>query len=244
MELGSIAFTILCDDADLDRALPKIVNAGYRKAGQVCTSVQILLVHERIMEPVERRLTAMVGALRYGDPYDAETIVGPLISEKEAIRVDGWIAEAVVKGARRLAGGEREGAIIAPTLLTGIDTDMQVGSCEIFGPVICLTPFATLGQAIDRVNATPFGLATGIFTNKLLDALTRGSAPRCRRGSHQRDLLIPRGHDALRRLQGERLRPRRTAIRHPRDDRGAGRDDLDAITRIEPGCCHQAKNQH
>lgn len=172
MELGSIAFTILCDDADLDRALPKIINAGYRKAGQVCTSVQILLVNERIMEPVEQRLAAMVRALRYGDPYDAETIVGPLISEAEAIRVDGWIAQAVAGGALRLAGGERQGAVIPPTLLTDVDTGMQVGRCEIFGPVICLMPFATLDEAIGRVNATPFGLATGIFTDRLPDALT------------------------------------------------------------------------
>src|SRR3546814_8982406 len=66
MELGSIAFTILCDDADLDRALPKVVNAGYRKAGQVCTSVQILLVQEKVMPAVEAQLTGQVKALKFG----------------------------------------------------------------------------------------------------------------------------------------------------------------------------------
>ncbi len=172
MELGSIAFTILCDDADLDRALPKVINAGYRKAGQVCTSVQILLVQNRIMDAVQARLAAMVGRLKFGDPCDAETVVGPLISEAAAIRVESWIEEAVRKGAQRLAGGERRGAVVPPTLLTGIDARMQVGCREIFGPVVCLAPFATLQEAIDRVNATPYGLATGIFTNRLLDALT------------------------------------------------------------------------
>jgi acyl-CoA reductase-like NAD-dependent aldehyde dehydrogenase len=172
MELGSIAFTILCDDADLGRALPKIVNAGYRKAGQVCTSVQILLVHRDIMPGVEGPLTQMVRALKYGSPYEADTVVGPLISEKEAIRIEGWIEEAVSKGAKRLAGGARQGAVLPPTLLTDVNSSMQVGGCEIFGPVMCLAPFATLDEAIDRVNATPFGLATGIFTNRLLDALT------------------------------------------------------------------------
>jgi acyl-CoA reductase-like NAD-dependent aldehyde dehydrogenase len=171
MELGSIAFTILCDDADLDRALPKIVNAAYRKAGQVCTSVQILLVHEKIMTTVRARLTEMVRALRYGDPFDAETVVGPLIGEKEAIRIENWIEEAVSKGAKRLAGGARLGPVLPPTLLTDIDAGMQVGCCEIFGPVMCLAPFDTLNEAIGRVNATPYGLATGIFTNRLLDAL-------------------------------------------------------------------------
>ena len=172
MELGSIAFTILCDDADLDRALPKIINAGYRKAGQVCTSVQILLVQDGIMEEVQSRLAAMVAALPYGDPRHAKTVVGPLISETEAIRVAGWIEEALARGARRLAGGERRGAVIPPTLLADIDATMRVGCQEIFGPVVCLAPFATLQQAIDRVNATPYGLAAGLFTNRLLDALT------------------------------------------------------------------------
>jgi succinate-semialdehyde dehydrogenase/glutarate-semialdehyde dehydrogenase len=114
----------------------------------------------------------MVAALPYGDPRDAKTVVGPLISEKEAIRVDGWIEEAVRKGARRLAGGERAGAVVPPTLLADIDPTMRVGCQEVFGPVVCLVPFATLAEAIDRVNATPYGLATGLFTNRLLDALT------------------------------------------------------------------------
>lgn len=170
MELGSIAFTILCDDADLDRALPKIVNAGYRKAGQVCTSVQMLLVQEGIVDRVTARLTEMVKALAFGDPYDDKTIVGPLISENAAMRVEAWVEEAITRGATRLAGGARQGAVVPPTLLAGIDETMKVGCCEIFGPVVCIVPFATLEEAIDRVNATPYGLATGVFTNRLLDA--------------------------------------------------------------------------
>ncbi len=171
MELGSIAFTILCDDADLDKALSKVASAGYRKAGQVCTSVQILLVQEAVLSQVEAELTEKVKALKYGDPKAADTVVGPLISEKEARRVESWIEEAVAKGARRLAGGPRQGPVVPPTLLAGIDDSMQVGCCEIFGPVVCLVPFKALDNAIERVNATPFGLATGIFTNRLLDAL-------------------------------------------------------------------------
>ena len=171
MELGSIAFTILCDDADLDRALPKITNAGYRKAGQVCTSVQILLVQHDIMKTVEQRLTDMVKALKFGDPYQVDTFVGPLINESDAIRIEAWVEEAVTKGAKRLVGGARQGSVVPPTLLTDINTNMQVGSCEIFGPVMCLVPFTTLDDAIEQVNATPFGLATGVFTNRLTEAL-------------------------------------------------------------------------
>jgi succinate-semialdehyde dehydrogenase/glutarate-semialdehyde dehydrogenase len=171
MELGSIACTILCDDARLDIALPKVVNAGYRKAGQVCTSVQLLLVHSAVVEEVQRRLAELVKALPYGDPYDPKTVVGPLISEKEAIRVEKWIEEAIAKGAKCLAGGgARKGAVVPPVLLSAIDDSMKVGCREVFGPVMCILPFDTLDEAIARVNATPFGLASGIFTNRIDDA--------------------------------------------------------------------------
>ena len=170
MELGSIACTIVCADAKLDSALPKIVNAGYRKAGQVCTSVQLLLVHRSIVEDVQSRLAKLVQALPYGDPGNPDTVVGPLISEQEAIRVESWVEEAVAKGARRLAGGARRGAVVPPVLLASIDDSMQVGCREVFGPIVCIVPFASLDEAIARVNATPYGLATGIFTNRLDDA--------------------------------------------------------------------------
>jgi succinate-semialdehyde dehydrogenase/glutarate-semialdehyde dehydrogenase len=152
-------------------ALPKVINAGYRKAGQVCTSVQLLLVHESLQAEVEAKLTPMVQSLQFGDPQDSNTFVGPVISEGAAVRIEDWVNEAIAAGARRLVGGSRVGAVIPPTLLTDINASMQVGCCEIFGPVVCIVPFKTLDQAIDRVNATPFGLATGLFTNRLGDAL-------------------------------------------------------------------------
>jgi succinate-semialdehyde dehydrogenase/glutarate-semialdehyde dehydrogenase len=170
MELGSIACTILCDDADLDAALPKVVGAAYRKAGQVCTSIQLLLVHESIAGDVEARLAKRVAALPYGDPRKPDTVCGPVISEKEAVRIEAWIEEAISRGARLLVGGRRAGAVVPPALLAGIDDAMNVGCREIFGPVMSIVPFDTLDQAIERVNATPYGLATGIFTNRLDDA--------------------------------------------------------------------------
>ncbi len=171
MELGSIAFTILADDADLDRALPKVVSAAYRKAGQVCTSIQLLLVQRSIFDTVKRRLTAMVRALPYGDPLDAATVVGPVISEAEARRIEQWVDAAIARGAERLAGGARVGAVVPPTLMTAVDDSMAVGCQEIFGPVMSIVPYDTLDEAITRVNATPFGLATGLFTNRLDEAL-------------------------------------------------------------------------
>jgi acyl-CoA reductase-like NAD-dependent aldehyde dehydrogenase len=171
MELGSIAFTLLADDADLDRALPKVVNAAYRKAGQVCTSIQLLLVQRGAFDAVKQRLTAMVNALPYGDPLERDTVVGPLISEAEARRVDAWIDEAIAQGAERLVGGARSGAVVPPTLLTNVSDSTSLGCKEIFGPVMALLPYDTLDDAIARVNATPFGLATGFFTNRIADAL-------------------------------------------------------------------------
>jgi len=171
MELGSIAFTILAEDADLERALPRVVNAGYRKAGQVCTSIQMLLVHQSLQAEVEERLGALVRALPCGDPADPATVVGPVISEAEAERIDGWITQAIARGAQRLAGGPRRGAVVPATLLTRVDDAMPVSCQEIFGPVMSIVPFATLDEAIARVNATPYGLATGLFTNRLDDAL-------------------------------------------------------------------------
>lgn len=180
MELGSIAFTMVCADADLDRALPKILGAGYRKAGQVCTSVQMLLVEDSRVAEVTERLTGMVGRLAYGDPANADTFVGPVISELEARRIESWVGAAAQSGARILVGGSRQGAVVAPTLLTDIDERMNVGCAEIFGPVMSIVPFSSFDQAIERINATPFGLASGIFTNRLDQAF--GAARRLRVG--------------------------------------------------------------
>lgn len=171
MELGSIAFSIVADDADLDAALPKLVNAGYRKAGQVCTSVQVLLVHRSIEREFVDRFAELVRALPYGDPSDSSTVVGPVISEQAARRIEEWIELAVSRGAVRLAGGPREGSVVPPTLLTNVDASMPVTCREVFGPVVSVVPFDDLDEAIARVNATPYGLATGIFTNRLDDAL-------------------------------------------------------------------------
>ncbi len=147
------------------------MNAAYRKAGQVCTSIQLLLVHEAIAGTVEARLAQQVRALPCGNPADPRTVVGPVISEASARRIESWIEEAVAGGARRLAGGPRERAVVPPTLLADVREDMRLGCSEVFGPVMAIVPFGRLDEAVARVNATPYGLATGIFTNRLRDAL-------------------------------------------------------------------------
>ena len=171
MELGSIAFTILAADANLDVALPKVAGAGFRKAGQVCTSIQTLLVHNSIRKDVETRLAKLVQEMPYGDPHDARTQVGPVISEASAKRIDSWIQQALQRGARRLTGGDRKGSVVPPTLLADAPIDCDVSCNEIFGPVMTVAGFDTLDEAIARVNSTPYGLATGLFTNRLDDAM-------------------------------------------------------------------------
>jgi acyl-CoA reductase-like NAD-dependent aldehyde dehydrogenase len=120
---------------------------------------------------VEARLSTLVDELRYGDPSEPSTLVGPVISVAAAERIERWIDEAVRRGARRLVGGAREGALVPPTLLADVAPDTPISCKEVFGPVMSLVPFDTLDEAIDLVNATPYGLATGLFTNRLDVAL-------------------------------------------------------------------------
>lgn len=167
LELGSIASTILCADADLDRALPRVVAASFRKAGQVCTSIQRLFLHQAIAGKFEQALVAEVAKLGVGDPRAPGTVVGPMIDPREAERVELWVKEAVAGGARLLAGGTRNGPVLAPTILADIPAGARVVTQEIFGPVLCLVRFDDLDEAVRQVNATPYGLATGIFTNDL-----------------------------------------------------------------------------
>jgi acyl-CoA reductase-like NAD-dependent aldehyde dehydrogenase len=171
LELGSIAATIVCADADLDRAAARSAASGFRRAGQMCTSTQRLFVHEAVLEGFTAKLLAAVGALRVGDPRNPKTDVGPMISEAEAIRAEAWIDEAVSAGARVLAGGRREGPVLQPTVLAHVDPAQKVVCEEIFAPVLTLVPFRDLDAAIDAANATRFGLACGLFTNDLTQAL-------------------------------------------------------------------------
>ena len=164
LELGSIASTIICADADLDRALPRIANATFRKAGQVCTSVQRLYVERSAMDEVLDRLVAEAGKMPAGDPRDPATRIGPMISEAAAARAESWIEEARLGQARVVIGGTRERALMQPTILTGAQDGMKVLDQEIFAPCVSLLPFDDLSSALEHANNTPFGLAAGIFT--------------------------------------------------------------------------------
>jgi succinate-semialdehyde dehydrogenase/glutarate-semialdehyde dehydrogenase len=146
-------------------ALPRILRATFRKAGQVCTSIQRLYVAQSRAEEVAARLEQATRALKSGDPRLADTDVGPMIAEKEALRAESWIGEAVAMGARLVTGGKRDRSVLEPTILADVRPGMKVVDEEIFAPVVTLMPFRTVSEVIDSINATPYGLATGVFTN-------------------------------------------------------------------------------
>jgi succinate-semialdehyde dehydrogenase/glutarate-semialdehyde dehydrogenase len=178
LELGSIASTIVCHDANFELAIPKIINAAFRKAGQVCTSVQRLLVDRRALETFVPQFVAAVKATKAGDPSDPSTIIGPMITREHAERAESWIAEAVTKGARVLCGGKRDGSVLEPTVLQGVEESMRVVCEEIFAPVVSIMPFDSIEEAVARANASPFGLSAGLFTANLHTAFRMAQALR------------------------------------------------------------------
>lgn len=171
LELGSVSATIICADADLERAARDVAHAGYRKAGQVCTSVQSLFVHTSVEREFVERLSAQVAALKSGDPADPATEVGPLISESAAARACALVEEALQSGARVLVGGSCTGTLFQPTLLHEVAPPMRITREEIFAPVVSIVRFERLDEAIEAANASRYGLQAGVYTSSLATAL-------------------------------------------------------------------------
>jgi len=171
LEMGSISSTLICGDANLDACIPKSVDAAFRKAGQVCTSVQRLYVDQACYDEVVARL---VGALRgrpVGDPRDERTFTGPLISPQATERVRSWVAEAVAEGAEPLFQSTAEQLPLGPTVLGDVRADSKLMCREIFGPVVVTRRFSDFEAALAEANGTPYGLAAGVFTRDIARAL-------------------------------------------------------------------------
>jgi acyl-CoA reductase-like NAD-dependent aldehyde dehydrogenase len=167
LELGSNSASIVAADADLDLVADLVIRAGYRKAGQVCTSVQRLIAHALVADDLTERLAKRVAALRAGDPRAAGVQVGPMIAPAEAERAQGWIRQAVQRGAALLAGGDRDGPVLTPAFLRDPPADSQIMTGEIFAPAVALVTVGGLDEAIDLVNAGEYGLQAGVFTRDL-----------------------------------------------------------------------------
>jgi len=167
MELGSNSPVIVWEDADLDEAIPDLVDAAFESQGQNCIHAQRILVHERVYDEVKERIVDATRRLRVGDPLAEDTDVGPMIAEGEAQRVEAWVKEAVRGGARVLVGGERKGRIYYPTLLDRVSPKSTIAQKEVFGPVAILSKVSSLEQAVELSNSVPYGLQAGVFTNDI-----------------------------------------------------------------------------
>ena len=167
LELGGHAAVIVDHDADLDDAVERIVFGAFYQSGQSCIGVQRIIAHADIYDELRGRLVAKTKALVAGNPHDRETFIGPMISEGEARRLDGWIRQAVEAGATLLCGGGREGAMLQATLLEDVDRTSAVNTEEAFGPVAILSRFTSFDAALAEVNDSKFGLQAGLFTRDL-----------------------------------------------------------------------------
>jgi acyl-CoA reductase-like NAD-dependent aldehyde dehydrogenase len=186
LELGGNSANLVCPDADLPLALRECLSGGFSNNGQSCNSVQRILVHQDACDDFAQALAAQAAALTTGDPMADSTDIGPLIHESAAIRVEAAIGEAVAKGATLHTGGTREGAVIAPTVLSGVAHDLPLYCSEVFAPVVMVEAYGTLDDAIEAANSTPFALQAAVFTESL------GTAARCFRELRAGSVIVNR----------------------------------------------------
>jgi glyceraldehyde-3-phosphate dehydrogenase (NADP+) len=171
MELGSNSCCIVMDDGDLTEAAKRIRVGGYALAGQVCISVQRVLVQEKVFEPFLRMLTEEVESIRSGDPLQEETEMGPMIDEASAARALEWVEEASSSGALLVCGGKRLGTMFEPTVLKDVPRTCSLWTQEAFAPVVVVNRFRMLDEAITAANDSEYGLQAGIFTRDIKSAL-------------------------------------------------------------------------
>ena len=167
LELGGNGAVIVEPDADLDYVAERCAFGGFLRAGQACISVQRLYAHDSVYEALRDRLLGRIAELRTGNPLDESTVVGGLIDEAAAEKAQALVEEAVAAGATVLCGGTREGTVLAPTLLVDVPEELRVCAQEAFAPIVVLSPYEDVDEAIARANDTPYGLQAGLFTNDI-----------------------------------------------------------------------------
>jgi acyl-CoA reductase-like NAD-dependent aldehyde dehydrogenase len=171
LELGGNAACIIDTDADLKLAARRAAIGSFAHAGQVCISVQRLLVHQEVYEAFTRIFLETVARdIKAGDPAREDTVVGPFVNAEAAARVREWVQEALDGGARVLTGGLGEGNLMPPTVLENVSREMKVWKDEVFGPVVVMAPFPDFAQALALANDSVYGLQAGVFTNNLAHA--------------------------------------------------------------------------
>ncbi len=165
LELGGDAHAVLMDDSDWQSSLPNLVTSAFAYAGQVCISLQHVLIHESIYDGAALQLTELVKQAQFGNPALPETLCGPMISDKEAARAKEWIHEALAKGGKLLAGGKGEGRNLLPTLISNLPQNCLLNREEAFAPILCLHKFHTLDEAVEKINRSRFGIHASLYTS-------------------------------------------------------------------------------
>jgi len=167
LELGGNAACIIDAGTDLDDAVDRLIFGAFYQSGQSCISVQRIFAHESLADELEAKLVEAARALKSGDPKNEDTFIGPMISEKEAERIEDWIGKAVDAGAEVLCGGTRKGAIVEATLLRGVSDDQPLACEEAFGPVATLESWSDFDALVKKLNSGKFGIHTGLFTPRI-----------------------------------------------------------------------------
>ena len=167
LELGGNAATFVENSADLDLAAARCAVGAFANSGQVCISLQRIYVDSEIYDEFANKLGIEASKLKVGSPFDEDTFMGPLINEEAAIRAENWIKSAVSEGARIIAGGKREGNILAPTILADVTDDMKIVCEEVFAPIVSLVKVNGYEEALEKINNSPYGLQYSIFTNRV-----------------------------------------------------------------------------
>lgn len=172
LELGGNAPCLIDETVDIEALLPRVLDASFANAGQVCIKAQRLFVVRERFEPFVARFVELSAALAVGDPLDERTVVGPMIEARHVTRVLEWVDEAVRGGARVLLGGRADGNLLSPTILTGTSPEQRVCRDEIFGPVTVVEPVDDFAAGLAACNASRFGIQAAVFTKDLGRALT------------------------------------------------------------------------
>jgi acyl-CoA reductase-like NAD-dependent aldehyde dehydrogenase len=170
LELGGTAPNLVHEDADVALAARRCAFGAFAYAGQVCISVQRVLVHAPVYDSFCGQLVAAAQAIPCGDPADPAVICGPMISREEADRVQEWVADACRRGGRLLLAGERRGSVLGPTIVEDPPAGCDLAVKEIFGPVLTLQRYDRFAEALRLANDTPYGLQAGVFTRNVDNA--------------------------------------------------------------------------
>jgi succinate-semialdehyde dehydrogenase / glutarate-semialdehyde dehydrogenase len=179
MELGGHAPVIIFDDADLDVATKVMAATKYRNAGQVCISPTRFLIQKKVYDSFVEKFISASNNVKVGDGLEAGTTMGPLAHDRRLQAIEGFVSDAVDKGAEVQTGGDRvgdKGYFFAPTILTHASQNSRVMNDEPFGPVSVMIPFSEFDEAVAEANRLPYGLAAYAWTKSAKTANLIGSA--------------------------------------------------------------------